>query len=131
MIKEREAGRRADGLRTALVLAVTASPLLAEGLTRLLEGIAVIRRFPVGTGDLAGLARHARPDALVVDGSDHEAELCSVASELSIPLVRILPSPLAIQTFRDGAWHVAPGEPTSPLTIRNQFVGVLYGGPVR
>ncbi len=114
--------------RTAVVLVVTEYPLLAEGLAQLLEGVAVVRRFPAGTLDLAGVVRHTMPDALVTDSGEDEAELCLTAEELSIPLVRILPSPAEVRVFRDGRW----GEDVTPIdsattTIRNVLLGELYG----
>ena len=127
MSRQSESSRVSGETPPPVVLVVAGHPLLAEGLAELLEGAAAVQRFPVGTIDLAGLVRHTEPDALVTDNREHEAELCLSAQELSIPLVRILPSPAELRVFRDGWAEDAIPIDSETTTIRNIILGELYG----
>jgi hypothetical protein len=128
--------RRPDpGLYTsgteAVVLAVTATPLLTQSLAAALEGVAVLRRFPAGIADLDGLVRHIRPDALVVDCDEEAGELTAVAGELSLPLVHVSLQTQQLRVFRDQTWSAFPSWGTSPNAIRNVLLGEIYGASVR
>jgi hypothetical protein len=99
-----------------LVAVACFAPLMAEGVTTALDGVADMRLLPAEVEDLAALLRTLRPDAIVVDGACVAAR--AHAEEHSVPL------------------FVVPVEATdadipSPERLRALVVGSLLAGQVR
>jgi hypothetical protein len=86
---------------------------------------------PSGLADVGGLARHIRPDALVVDCDDEAAELTAVADEFSLLLVHVSLQTRQLRVFRDQNWSASPSWGISPNGIRNVLLGEIYGASVR
>jgi hypothetical protein len=114
-----------------VVLAVTVTPLLNQTLAIALKGVAVLGHIPAGITDLAGLIRHIRPDALIVDSDDRAHELAPAAAECSMPLVHVSLQTQELRVFRNERWTSCPSWGTSPNTIRNVVIGEIYASSVR
>ena len=60
--------------RQPLVAFLYSVPLLHEALLSTLDSIADVQAFPAGRGDVTGLLRSVKPDAIVVDDADEADE---------------------------------------------------------
>jgi hypothetical protein len=114
--------------RRPLVAVVCAVPLLAEALDSALE-FADVRAFSSRAGDIAGLLRSVRPDAVVVDTDSSAEEAAVVAHELCIPVVHLSVRDRSLRLLRrSGHWEaVVSHEGPTPEAIRNAVAGGLYG----
>jgi hypothetical protein len=111
----------------ALVVAITETPLVGETVATALDEVAVVARFPPELPGLEGLVGHIAPDALVVDSDEKADQLAGAADSLSIPLVHISLVAQQVRVLRDGRWSSFSSCGTSPDTLRNVLVGVIYG----
>ena len=114
----------------ALVVAITATPLLSETIAEALDGVAVVGRFPPDLEGLEGLVDHIRPDGLIVDRDDTADQLAEAAAKLSIPLVHISLLSQQLRVLRGGNWSNFSSYGTSPDALRNVLVGAIYGSSI-
>jgi hypothetical protein len=122
----RRSGLHTLGPGSPVVLAVTETPLLTETLKGALDGIAVLRLLPAGLSDLDDLVRHIAPDAVVVDTEEAATCLAPAAAECAAPLVHISLKTRELRVFRESEWRAFPSWETSPNSIRNVLIGVIY-----
>lgn len=123
--------RRDDG--RPLVAVVCSVPLLAEAVSATLD-FAEVRTFAEDRGDVAGLLRSVRPDAVVVDSEDAATEAANVANEEGVPVLHVAARSDELRLFRDGAWErVESDDGPTPEALRNAVAGALFarGGAVR
>lgn len=108
-------------------------PLLGEAVDFALE-FAEVRSFASSGGDLAGLLRWLRPDAVVVDNEEGAADATPFAREHDMPLLHVSVRDRSLRVYRAGEWEqVGNSEGPTPEAIRNVVAGALFarGGPVR
>jgi hypothetical protein len=115
----------------ALVVVITATPLVSETVSAALEDIAVVGRLPLELPGLEDVVSHIGPDALVVDGDDEAQQLAAAADTLSIPLVHISLGPQQLRVLRGGSWSDFSSYGTSPDLLRNLLIGAIYGTSIR
>ena len=109
-----------------LVAVVCSVPLLGEAVESTLD-FAQVRAFAERGGDIAGLLRWLRPDALVVDREETAAEATSFADEYAVPIVLVGVRDRTLQLFRAGVWERAGnGDGPTPEAIRNVVAGALF-----
>jgi len=116
-----------------LVAVVCSVPLLGEAVESALD-FAQVRAFTERGGDVGGLLRWLRPDALVVDREETAVEATSFADEYAVPIVLVSVRERTLKLFRAGVWEKAGnGEGPTPEEIRNVVAGALFarGGSVR
>lgn len=111
--------------RQPLVALLYSVPLLHEALLSTMDSIADIEAFPAGNGDVTGLLRSVKPDAVVVDDADEADAARSWAKRHRKPLIYVSLRDQKIRVLRDGRWEESAG--TSTETIRNVLAGSLYG----
>ncbi len=111
--------------RQPLVAFLYSVPLLHEALLSTLDSIADVQAFPAGRGDVTGLLRSVKPDAIVVDDADEADEARSWAKRHHAPLVHICLRDQKIRVLRNGGWDETAG--AGAETIRNVLAGSLYG----
>lgn len=122
----RRSGLHTLGPGAPVVLAVTETPLLNETLKAALDGIAVLRRLPAGLSDLDDLVRHIAPDAVVVDTEEGATSLAPAAAACAVPLVHVSLKTRELRVLREREWRAFPSWETSPNSIRNVLIGVIY-----
>jgi hypothetical protein len=109
-----------------LVMVVCAVPLLGEAMGSALD-FAEVRSFSASDGDLAGLLRWLRPDALIVDGEAEAEEAAAFAREHELPVLHVSVQKRALRLHRRGSWEtIGSDEGPSPTAIRNVVAGVLF-----
>src|SRR5258708_7577603 len=102
-----------------LVAVVCAVPLLGEAMESALD-FAEVRSFSTSDGDLAGLLRWLRPDALIVDTDGDAEEAAAFARDHELPVLHVSVQTGALRLLRRGAWQiVGSGEHATPTVIRN------------
>ncbi|MGZ4317374.1 MAG: hypothetical protein ACXVRS_16320 [Gaiellaceae bacterium] len=111
--------------RKPLVALLYTVPLLAEALAPTLDRIADVEAFPAGGGDVTGLLRSVKPDAIIVDDADEADEARSWAKRHQTPLVHISLGDQKVRVLRKGSWEETAG--TGAESIRNVLAGSLYG----
>jgi hypothetical protein len=111
--------------RQPLVALLYSVPLLHEALLATLDSIAEVEAFPAGRGDVTGLLRSVRPDAIVVDDAIEADEAVPWAKRHQTPLVHVSLREQKIRVLRNGQWEESVG--TGAETIRNVLAGSLYG----
>jgi UDP-N-acetylglucosamine 2-epimerase len=86
-----------------------------------------VQTFAARGGDLDGLLRWLRPDALIVDGDDAAVQATAYARENSLPVLHVSVREHALRLLRDGTWEsVGDGTSPEPETIRNVVAGALF-----
>jgi len=116
-----------------LVAVLCSVPLLGEAMGSTLE-FAEVRSFSAAGGDVVGLLRSLRPDALIVDSAALAEAATVFAREHDLPVVHISVRDRTLHLFRGGEWEqVSNGEEPTPEAIRNVVAGALFarGGPAR
>jgi hypothetical protein len=114
-----------------LVLAVCRTPLLCEAVAPALEGAAIVRGFPAGSSDTAGLMARVEPDAVLVDAQDEADGLERHARESNTPLVHVLLESQQIRALRNGSWSDYDNPENSVTEIRNVLIGELFATAAR
>jgi hypothetical protein len=123
---------RPDVETRPLVAVLCSVPLLGEAMSSTLE-FAEVRSFSAG-GDVAGLLRAVRPDALIVDSDGAAEAAAAFAGDKSLPVVHICIRDRTLRFFHDGEWEqISNGDGPTPEAIRNVVAGALFarGGPAR
>ena len=120
------AGNRPGG-SPPLVAVICKVPLLCEALSAALDAIAEVRHFPAGRGDVAGLLRWLRPDAVVVDTEEEAADAEDFARKTGAPLVFVSLVERKVRLLRNGGWEEPQNGDASPEAIRNIIVGGTFG----
>jgi hypothetical protein len=109
-----------------LVAVVCSVPLVGEAVASALE-FAEVRSFSDRGGDIAGLLRWLRPDAVIVDHEGTAKEASAFALEHPLPVVHIDVREQDLRLFIGGAWeYVGNSEGASPEMIRNVVAGALF-----
>jgi len=109
-----------------LVAVVCVVPLLGEAMESALD-FAEIRSFSASDGDIAGLLRWMRPDALIVDNEGDAEEAAAFARDHELPVLHVSVHERALRLYRHGRWEViGSGEGTTPTVIRNVIAGALF-----
>jgi hypothetical protein len=108
-----------------LVVAVCAVPMLQEGLSAALEDIADVQGFPARRGDIIGLLRGLKPDAVVVDAEEEAEAAASFGHESRSPILHISLEQRKLRLLRNGAWEDA-GSEGSAEEIRNILVAGMF-----
>jgi hypothetical protein len=109
-----------------LVVVVCAIPLLGEAMRSALE-FADVQTFAARAGDLDGLLRWLRPDALIVDTQAGADEAVEFARERDLPVLHLSVQEAALRLYRGGVWqHIGSGEGPTPEEIRNVVAGALF-----
>jgi len=96
-------------------------PLFVEALRAAFDGIADVQPVSADDVEAQGLVRAFRPDAVIVEGAE------PVATDLSVPCVRVDLSAQRVSLRSSGEWEVLDVE-LSPEAIRNVAIAALYGG---
>jgi hypothetical protein len=109
-----------------LVAVVCSVPLLGEAMGSALD-FAEIRLFSGRGGDVAGLLRWLRPDAVIVDSDAIAEEAVPYAREHARPVVHVSLRERALKLYRSGVWEqVGNGDGPTPESIRNVVAGALF-----
>ena len=109
-----------------LVAVVCVVPLLGEAMESALD-FAEIRSFSASDGDIAGLLRWMRPDALIVDNEGDAEEAAAFARDHELPVLHVSVHERALRLYRRGTWEIiGSGEGTTPTVIRNVIAGALF-----
>jgi hypothetical protein len=109
-----------------LVAVVCLVPLLGEAMESALD-FAEIRSFSASDGDIAGLLRWMRPDALIVDNEEDAEEAAAFARDHELPVLHVSVHERALRLYRHGSWEIiGSGEGTTPTVIRNVIAGALF-----
>jgi hypothetical protein len=111
--------------RQPLVALLYSVPLLHEALLSTLDSIADLEAFPAGRGDVTGLLRSVRPDAIVVDDPKEAEEARGWAKRHHVPLIHISLRDQTTRVLQDGGWTESNDAGTE--TIRNALAASLYG----
>lgn len=113
-----------------LVAVVCAVPLLGEAVRSALE-FADVQTFSERGGDLDGLLRWLRPDALIVDSHAGAEQSVTYARENDLPVVHLAVQERELRFYRAGSWtHVGNGDGPTPEAIRNVVAGALFAREV-
>lgn len=111
------------------VVAVCDVPLLGEAVRSALE-FAHVQGF-AGGGDIDGLLRAVRPDALIVDNASAAEAATVFAGENGFPVVHIAVQERLVRVFRGGRWELTSnGDGPTAETIRNVVAGALFAKEV-
>ena len=109
-----------------LVAVVCVVPLLGEAMESALD-FAEVRSFSTSDGDIAGLLRWLRPDALIVDSEGDAEEAAAFARDHELPVLHVSVQKGALRLLRHGAWEIiGSGEQATPAVIRNVVAGALF-----
>jgi hypothetical protein len=113
--------------RTRPFVAVVCSvPLLGEAMRSVLE-FADVQPFAAKGGDVDGLLRWLRPNALIVDNAESADEAIPYAAEHELPVVHLGVTECLLRVYRGGAWEiVSNGEEPKPEAIRNVVAGAVF-----
>jgi len=112
--------------RPPLVAVLCRVGILFEALSPVLGSVAEVRRFPSESGDVAGLLRWLRPDAIVVDSQEEADEAMTFALEAKAPLVHVRLQERRLLVLGNGGWE-EPEMGATAESIRNILVGAIYG----
>jgi hypothetical protein len=113
-----------------LIAIVYAVPLLAEALAGALDALGECRTFSAGEGDVDGLLRWIRPDAVVVDSWEAAEAAEAWARTTEVPLAHLTLRPAGMRVLVEGTWEST--EADGPDEIRDVVAGALHGpGVVR
>jgi hypothetical protein len=108
------------------VAVVCAVPLLGEAVRSALD-FADVQTFAANGGDLDGLLRWLRPDALIVDHAESAEQATPFAVEHELPVVHLSVAEPLLRIHRRGAWEViGNGEGPTPEAIRNIVAGAVF-----
>lgn len=124
---------RPDGETRPLVAVLCSVPLVGEAMSLALE-FAEVRSFAAAGGDIVGLLRSLRPDALIVDNAALAEAVTVFAREHDLPVVHVCVRTRTLHVLRGGEWQqVSNGEEPTPEAIRNIVAGALFarGGPLQ
>jgi hypothetical protein len=109
-----------------LVAVVCVVPLLGEAMESALD-FAEVRSFSASGGDIAGLLRWMRPDALIVDTDDDAEQAAVFARDHELPVLHVSVQERALRLHRHGAWEIIESaEGATPTVIRNVIAGALF-----
>ncbi len=109
-----------------LVAVVCVVPLLGEAMESALD-FADVRSFSASDGDIDGLLRWMRPDALIVDSEGDAEAAAAFARDHELPVLHVSLQKRALRLHRRGAWEVVgSGENATPTVIRNVVAGALF-----
>lgn len=101
-------------------------PLLGEAVRAALE-FAEVQTFAAGGGDIDGLLRWLRPDALIVDSDASAEESAAYAREHGLPVLHVSVHDRELRYCRGGVWsHVGNGEGPTVDAVRNVIAGALF-----
>ena len=112
------------GRRQPLVAVLYSVPLLCEAISSALDDIAEVRMFRARRGDIVGLLRSLRPDAVVVDDPTEAGAAREWTESNGIPLVHINLRQRKIRVLDHAHWVESAG--ASPESIRNIVAGSIY-----
>lgn len=109
-----------------LVAVVCAVPLVGEAMRSAFE-FADVQTFAANGGDLDGLVRWLRPDALVVDNRVSAEEAAASAHEQELPVLHVSVQDGEMRLYRSGVWeHIGNCDGPTPEAIRNVVAGALF-----
>ena len=109
-----------------LVAVVCVVPLLGEAMESALD-FAEVRSFSASDGDIAGLLRWLRPDALIVDSDEDAEQAAAFARDHELPVLHVSLQKRSLRLHRNGAWEtVGSGEHATPTVVRNVVAGALF-----
>ncbi|HKI92024.1 MAG TPA: hypothetical protein VJ986_06960, partial [Gaiellaceae bacterium] len=109
-----------------LVAVVCSVPLLGEAMRSALD-FAEVHTFAEDRGDVEGLLRSVRPDAVVVDSEDAAGAGASFAKEHGVPVLHVSVRDRALRVFRGGAWErVESDDGSTPEALRNAVAGAFF-----
>jgi hypothetical protein len=110
--------------RQPLVAVLYSVPLLCEAISSALDDIAEVHMFRARRGDVVGLLRSLRPDAVVVDDPTEARAAREWTESSGIPLVHINLRQRKIRVLDHADWVESAG--ASPESIRNIVAGSMY-----
>ena len=113
------------GTTLPVVAVLCRVPIVAEALAGAFEGMAEVRTFPANGGDMAGVLRWLRPDAVVVDDEHAAASAAPYAATEGGLLVHVSIQDGAVRVFKGESWEFTDVDGSSPESIRNLVVGSL------
>ena len=87
---------------------------------------AEVRSFSA-SGDVAGLLRALRPDALIVDSDAAAKAAAEFATNNELPVIHICVRGGTLRLFRGGEWEqISNCDGPTPEAIRNVIAGALF-----
>jgi hypothetical protein len=90
-----------------------------------------VQTFAADGGDLDGLVRWVRPDALIVDSHAGAEEAARFARDHKLPVLHVSVQDGELRLYREGTWeHIGNGEGPTPESIRNIVAGALFAREV-
>jgi hypothetical protein len=111
--------------RTPLVLVICATTLLGDAVSAELKGIAEVRTLRAGAGDVAGLLRWTRPNAVVVDSSVEASAAIAHLRDNRCLIVHVQLAEHRISIRDDGGWLEIEDPDGSPYLLRNVLLASL------
>jgi hypothetical protein len=111
--------------RQPLVALLYSVPMLREALESALDSVVELRAFPARRGDVAGLLRSVKPDAIVVDDEKEADAVRAWAKRHGRPVVHVSLRDQKIRVLQNGSWEESAG--AAAESIRNVLAGSLYG----
>ena len=100
-------------------------PLVTGAIVDALEDIAEVRAFTTQNGDVVGLLRSLRPDAIVVDGPDAAESAAKYAHAADIPLVYVSLRERKLRVLTADGWREEAGRPSTE-SLRNALAEAIY-----
>ena len=107
------------------VVVLSRVPLLTDAIVDAIEGIAEARAFTTKDGDVVGLLRSLRPDAIVVDGYGAAGEAAKYARAGDVPLVYVDLHERKLRVLEADGWRDESGRPSSE-SLRNVLAEAIY-----
>ena len=98
-------------------------PLLGEAMRSTLE-FADVQTFAARGGDLDGLLRSLRPDALIVDSAAAAEAASTFAGEHDLPVLHVSMHEPLLRVYRGNRWET--DGTSTPEAIRNVVAGALF-----
>lgn len=109
-----------------LVVLVSSVPLLADALDEALE-FAEVKLFD-DRGDVSGLLRWLRPEAVVVDSDEAARAASEFAHTTPLPVLHIDLQRDELRVLSDGEWQAIPLGEGAPEIVRHALAAALFAG---
>ena len=110
-----------------LVALVWSLPLVAAALEEAID-FADVRLFDASGGEILGLFRQLRPDAIVVESSVAAEAAEAYAADSGVPVLHLSTQERVLRVLGPDGWtDIDNGGDPGPVTVRNALAGALFG----